>query len=365
MADGVALTLGGIRYRGWTTVRITRSIEAAAASFQLQLTDRWPGQGNRVPVKPSDACTVDAGGDQLVNGYVDNVRRQIEDGGHTISVRGRDRTADLVDSSADGPGEYRGLTLLQVARKIAEPHGISVRADAPVGDPFDTFKVQPGETGFDALESAARQRGLLLMSDTDGSLVFSRPGNERTGSALIEGRNILAGSSTLSHQDRYYRYIVRGQQPGSDNVQRTSVTEPEGKARDAALSNRSRLLLVVAEKAATPASAKQRAQWEAATRAARSVEVRITVQGWRQAGSDGLLWMPNFIVPVRAPTLDIDGDMLISGVTYKLDDNGTTADLHLTRADAFQPKPVVDDTEDDGNPGMVAGGSGFDPDWGT
>lgn len=353
MASEVELLVNGTVYSGWTDVTVRRSIEAVAGSYRLELTDRWPGQSEPWPLLPSDQCTVRDGDDTLISGYIDTIDGTLAGDDHSLGVSGRDRTADLVDSSADmTPGEWSGLTLLQVAQKIAEPYGITVRAEVDVGQPFSVFKLQPSETGFEAIEQAARQRGLLLVSDSEGNLVITRPGNRRTADALIQGENVLRARASASHQDRYARYVCLGQRPGDDNTFGEQAAGVRAEARDSAIGNRERTLVVIAEKGVSPAAAKNRAEWEAATRAARAATLSVIVQGWRQ--SDGSLWTPNRLVPVDIPALRAQGDLLISQVTYRYGQQGQLVELALARADAYKPQPVV------GDPsiyGATAGGS--------
>lgn len=363
MSVDVELLVDGSAYAGWTAVTVRRSIEAVAASYRLELTDRWPGETEPWPLRPSDECQVRESGDTLITGYIDSVNGTLAASEHTLAVRGRDRTADLVDSSAEvSPGEWSGLDLLQVARKIVSPYGIAVRAEVDVGEPFPVFKTQPGETGFEALEQAARQRGLLLVSDREGALVITRPGNQRAIDGLVQGQNVLRARASASHEQRYARYIVLGSRPGSDNTQREQAAGVRGEATDAVLSGRERTLVVIAEKGVSPAAAKNRAEWEATTRAARAATLRVTVQGWRQ--SDGSLWAPNRIVPVDVPALRAQGDMLISQVTYRLDQNGSRAQLALARADAYKPKPVVENEAPEELYGAATSLDEVDTNWG-
>jgi prophage tail gpP-like protein len=80
---------------------------------------------------------------------------------------------------------------------------------------------------------------------------------------------------------------------------------------------------------------------EATTRAARSGEVEIGVQGWQRL-DNGKLWLPNQLVTCKMPSLRVDGDLLISSINYKKSaQSGTTATMKLARPDAFMVETVV------------------------
>ena len=68
--------------------------------------------------------------------------------------------------------------------------------------------------------------------------------------------------------------------------------------------------------------------------------LNLTTDSWRD--SAGALWTPNTLVPLSLPALRLERAMwLISSVSYKLDENGTTADLTIMPPGAFQPQPIA------------------------
>jgi prophage tail gpP-like protein len=87
------------------------------------------------------------------------------------------------------------------------------------------------------------------------------------------------------------------------------------------------------------AVAEQRAIWEMNSRVGRSFQVRLTTDSWRD--SIGVLYAPNMLVGVYLPSLKLEPKMwLISDVTYKRDQNGTTADLVIMPPEAFYQEPI-------------------------
>ncbi len=89
--------------------------------------------------------------------------------------------------------------------------------------------------------------------------------------------------------------------------------------------------------------AKQRASWERSRRRGRAMQLHLTTDSWRD--STGELWTPNKLVPVYLPSLHVPSapvaQWIIGEVTYRLDENGTTADLVLMPPDAFLPQPIM------------------------
>ena len=335
----LTLLVGGREYGGWQEVSVTRSMEAVAGSFSVRVSERWAGQDTRWPIRPFDAVRVLMGGHRVVSGYVDSVRPAFDSGQHAVTITGRDKTGDLVDCSAvHSPGEWRGLDLVRLAGVLCKPFGVSVRAAVGVGAAFDVFKLQPGETAWEAIDRAARMRGVLVMSDGAGGLVITRAGQGRATTALVQGANILAASGEYQATERYSDYTVKGQHFGTDELNGEAAATVQATASDSGVP-RYRPLVVIAETAVALGGARDRAQWEATVRAARADRVTVTVQGWQQ--EDGSLWPVNALVNLRSSWLGIDGDMLITGVRYNLGGQGTTTELTLARPDAFTPEPIV------------------------
>jgi prophage tail gpP-like protein len=335
--------VNGKQYAGWKRASITRGIEAIAGSFELEVSDRWIGQDQPWPIAEEDECEVAVGRDVLITGYVDRCRTSYSSDEYTLGIQGRDRTGDLVDCSADlGKWEFKNIPLLTLAKRVAEPFGIAVSLQLGVIPPAPPakFSVDPGDTTFDVIDRACRLAGLLPVSDGRGGLVLTRSGSERVSTALIEGENILAAESEFDATNRFRTYRVLGQHKGTDDFSGTAAASVKGSAADENVRRSARVLLVRPEGNVTSEYARKRAEWEAIVRAARADAVTVTVQGWTQGNGD--LWPVNKVVIVRSPRIRVNGEMLISQVTYKVDDeSGTTTELTLRRPDAFKPQPTV------------------------
>jgi prophage tail gpP-like protein len=342
MDDSLTLIVGGERHGGWTDVEVALSLEQVAGGFAISLTEKWlDGSGGfKVrPVDPGAACRVELGGEVLIDGHVDTSSARFDRSGHTVLIQGRDRTADLVDSSAvHDPDEWRGETLEQIVRRLAAPFGVKVTAKADTGEPFEDpnpFKIQQGETAFDAIDRACRLRAVLAVPDGKGGLLLTRGDPEGEAEALIEGKNIEAVDRTLDNASRFSRYIVKGQSAGSDDFNGDDAAGPQAESTDSGIT-RDRPLMVMAEVAA--ADLQKRADWEANIRAARAESVRVTVAGWRQG--DGTVWRFNRTASVDVPSLGINATLLIVGTRFTKDpESGTHTTLLLMPKEAFQPAP--------------------------
>ena len=335
-SSGIAeLNIDSLYYGGWKTMHATRSIETMAGSFDLEVTERWPGQPKSSPIKPGQKCALFLNEKRLITGWVDVVSPDFDAETHTIRVSGRDKTCDLVDCSAiHKSGQWHNVKLDQIARDLAKPYGLEVVIESDVGTAFSSFNIQEGESVFECLDRAARMKALLLSSNPEGNLVITRAGKERLDVGLVEGRNIKAARAEFSWKERFSSYVIKGQgRLGADGD--TAHSAPSASVADAAIT-RHRPLIVLAEGHSHNATLRDRAEWERNIRRGRGARGSVTVQGWTRP--DGELWQPNILVPVTSPSLWLDNtEMLIVGCTYSLDPRqGTLTELAIARPDAFQ-----------------------------
>jgi prophage tail gpP-like protein len=321
----------------WTSVRVNRSLEQAASTFECMLSEQAPGRIMPELFLPGSPCTITLGLDVVLSGYIDTYAPEFAGDSHTVTISGRSRTADFVDASAVVPGgQFKNLTVLQIAQQLAAPFGIPVTATVDVGAAIPVVQVQQGETCHALVERLCRLQGLLVSDGPAGGLQLTRAGSDRAATALVQGLNIWSAHAELSFANRFSEYTVKGQRPGSDDAQPTDASEVTGSASDSIVS-RFRPYLLTAEAIVDPAGAQSRAEWEARRRAGQAVSAEISVAGWRQA--DGSLWQVNQLVPVYAPWLGLDQDLLVSQVEFTSDAHaGTVTTLTLVLPDAFLPE---------------------------
>jgi prophage tail gpP-like protein len=337
----IVLNVNGKAYAGWTSARVTRGIESIAGGFELTVSERWESGANPWPIYDGDACSVVINGTTVITGYVDRRRLSYSATEHSLSVSGRDKTGDIVDSSASAPWEYLKTATLTVVQRVAQQFGVTASysgAFTPGPSPA-RITVDPGDAAFDVIDRVCRLAGLLPVSDGAGKIVLMRPGSLRAVTALVEGENILAASADFDSSGRFRTYRVLGQHAGRDDHAGESVATVKGEATDENVTRTGRVLVIRPEGNVTTRSAKDRAEWEATVRAARGDTVSVTVQGWTQG--DGALWPVNALVTVQSPRLGVNGEMLITQVVYSVDEGGTTTQLTLRDPEAFRPEPTI------------------------
>lgn len=347
---GLHLIVNGRRYTGWKSIRVTRSMETIAGSFALEVSDRWGAQEEPWPILEEDACSVELDGQVVISGYIDSRDMSIGDSDLRLSYTGRDRAAALVDCAAVAEGAavtgkpasakwtYRNIDVLAFARELAAPFGVGVSLQAGlVLSKVAKLVVNPGDTAFEALSSAAARAGVLAISDTRGGIAITRAGPARAAS-LVQGVNVKSASVSYNASSRFRRYLIASQVPGTDEAS-GEATNVIAEAVDLGVRRADRVTLIRPDKGYNTADARRRADWEARTRAARAEQVTVTVQGWRQPGRLEL-WAINETTTAAIPRIGINGDLVISQVEFSIDDRGgRETQLSLVRPDAFEPEP--------------------------
>ena len=306
MSTGVvALMVNGRLYTGWETVEITRSIEQIAGSFRLTVSDQDH------PIREDDACEVRIDGETVITGFIDTVETEHDAGSHSITVSGRDAAGELVDCAIDGR-QFKDQTLLQIAESLSQPFGIHVVADVDIGAAFKDEKYENGQRIHDFLEQLARYRGVMLISDGQGSIRITRAATARAPASLVYGVNIKSGRASRSRMDRFSVYTVKSQSPdipGEQGASQQAVAEDAGMRR-------TRPTVIVSD---PQTDLTQRATWERNVRAGRAMPATHTVQGWHAAPH--ALWKPNTRTLVTDPKCRLDAaERLIVACTYRYND---------------------------------------------
>lgn len=337
MPDTITLQVDGLDYSGWTSISIRRSMETLCGQFNMTTVDRWSLNNQDWVIYPGKFCRINIGRDTILEGHIDSVNPSIQSSNHTISISGRDGTADLVDCSApDNPGTWNGLTLLQLAQSMASPFGINVVSEVGLGNKFTKWTVQSGESVFDSLSRAAQKRHVLLLSGSVGNLIITNTGEQLAFDRLVLGENVVSATGGYDFTNRFSDYTVKGQNRTVKDGWNKRTISIKGEASDEEVL-RHRPKLLRATGIATKTDAENQAAWEANVRAAKSFKATVEVVGFRQTNTE--LWEINRIVNADIPELLLYGSMLISAIEYRQSESGSLTTLELTRPDAYISEP--------------------------
>jgi prophage tail gpP-like protein len=343
----LAIEVSGVRYEGFVSAKVEARMDALSRSFEFEATS---DKGRPLPIRGGEACRIYADGDLVLTGFVEVVDASGSAEDHAISIKGRDRAADLVDSTLGILSDIRPpIDLKTIIRRVLKhlDLGLSVVDQASpekYNEAEDLAAPEPGKPAFEFLEALSRKRQVLLTSNEDGNVVIAKPSGTKTGASILHRvksneNNVLSYSVSYDATGRFRVYktlsqlnvvpllLAGGVDLGSIVSQGETKTVVDSSIR------RGRQLVNSSESMFSAAEGEKRSRWEANVRRARGRVYSATMDGFRD--QFGVLWRPNTRVRVLDDYAGIDGEMLVNSVTYSVSEQGSTSTLAMVERDAY------------------------------
>lgn len=344
----VELFVNGRIFGGWNSVSIKKSIKNLSATFSLGVTDNWSTQRTPWILAPGDECELKIDSIKIITGFVDSIENSVSASSRSITVQGRDKTADFIDCSYAGSEfKNKNISVSALARKLAAQFGLEVVNNNFGLEVVKNFTFSQGETCFEILDKAAKQYGYLITSNPDSQIVITRPSKIKSTTNIEQGVNLVSGSASFDFSNRFSTYIVKSQSNDFSNEPDLAAVISNFQIKQTSSDQtikRNRPFLFVSEGISNAIQARNRAQWEAKKRAADSSKFKVTVKGWKKA--DGTLWAPNELVRLKSNDLGVDDELLITSIEYNQSNSGTFCNMELERSDSYLPEPVVKEKDD-------------------
>lgn len=324
----ITVVANGQVYTGWERVKVTAGIQQASRSFSLETTEQI-GEWKFPPGTPIE---IFANGDLMIRGYVNAYQASGQHDAHRITIQGRAKGQDYIDSSAEHPShEFDNQSPLAAAQAL-DVYGIGVTADIPLAA-VPRMHVVPGESPFAFLERYLRPIGASMMGEPDGSIRITDASAARSHyGILMEGQNIKSFQVDLNDGSRHSRYIARGQGRSGTGAARLRTS---GSATDRGVRRR-RTRVLANETDSDQGRVRGRARHERDRAAGRSIRAAVQTQGFRDFA--GKLFSPNHLIYVHSPVLmHLCQTMLVEQVVFSQDNkSGSLCDLQLVDPRAYR-----------------------------
>jgi len=340
------LEVNGVAYSDFTSISVNRRLDALCAQFSFEAVRI----GNTpLPFKGGEACRILDEGDLILTGNIERLDVNYAVGSHNITLSGRDKTGDIVDSSLRAVGDFNPpITLKRCIQLAIRDIGASLSViDRSGVESFqsaaDMVAPEPGQGAFEFIEKLSRKRQVLLTSDGAANVVITRAASTRSTGALqnilgAADNNIVSGSISYDGTGRFRDYTFASSlnpialiKAGVTDL--VDIASQSGDVTDATI-RRGRQLVLQSESSLSSGNNRERALWEADLRKARGRLYSVTVHGFRTG--DGDLWAVNTVVPVVDDFAGINGDMLINEVTFNYSvDQGSTTAITLVPPNAY------------------------------
>lgn len=362
----ITIEVDGVEYEGFTNAEVEITLDTISGQFNATSTTL---NKKTFPFKIGQSCIVRVDNEQVITGFIENISVNYDAENHEIHISGRDKTCDVIDSSAPEKNEFQGdLSLKSIIEKILSNAGFSdIKVIDNVGNltNFTKSEISSAESGqriFEYLKSIAEKKQVFLTTDGKGNIVISRS----TGSG-IEGiltgldvepvyiitltsdpeeknSNILSGSVNYELQERFKTITIKSPEnvAGSVNIEaflnNTNSVDKKNFAIDSENIRPQRKLTIVSEKSYTQEQLKNRAEWEVNIRRIKSKTYSCIVQGHTRPDKNGI-WRPDQLVKINDVFCDISAILLINTVkfTQSLGDNqGSRTELSFIDKDAYK-----------------------------
>ncbi len=329
------LEVDGVQYTNFTEATVDIRLDALTNTFSF---DAVAPNGEPLPFKGGEECKVIVDGETQLTGFIEIVAVIYDGGDHTIRIQGRDKTADLLDSTIDTIDDLRGdnLTLKSVIEKVIDQLGLSIKViDQVTPKPFsateDIASPEPGDNAFAFIEKYARKRQVLLTSDSDGNIVIATNSGQDADGAVqhiigADDNNVIRSSFSFDTTGRFNAYKAASglnpvalNQAGDSDL--ASLVNQGGGVFDSAI-RKGRQLILISETPFGSNDCKERARWEADVRKARGLAYSASVSGFRVGVDSGDLWQINRIYQITDDFIGKVEPMLCNSVTFTIDLEG-------------------------------------------
>lgn len=351
------IEVDGIQYSGWTSASAKLRLDSVTNEFNFNATSK---DGKPLPFKGKEKCTVFVDGEKILTGHIEIVTIDGDAKKHDISITGRDRTGDIIDSKIGSVEDIRPIVSLKKIIQAAIKHiGSDVKVEQAKGLEIADFvksedlaAPEPGQPIWDFIESLARKRQVLLSSTPDGDVLITRSSGIEVDATLQHKindnkNNVLSYSVSYDTTGRYNVYRISSQLSPVALIHAGTVLNSKIVSQDKQVSDGDirigRQFVLVAENAG--ANPLDRAKWERNVRRSRGRVYGVTVHGFRN--QTGNLWAINELVQVVDEFADINSRMLVNTVQFTLSDtSGRNTTMSLIEKDAYNLE-VAEPTTDE------------------
>jgi prophage tail gpP-like protein len=333
------IIVNGQRFRDWESVQVHLAEGESNSTFKFSVSEGMPLARDfaSVRIRPGEHCTIMLAGQLAISGYVETRQVAYTATQHGVELSGVSKTKALADGAVmHETMEFKNKTFQQIADEIVKPFGIKfVPLTALPQKKIERLNVPVGQSAWTTLEELARDRGIILGSDTQGNLTGRKGGaGGGGGDMVIEGKNILEGSERWSlnggggPNTSVSQNINNDYRSGPDAAHVPSASADnkiKGHGTGAYAPNTQ-----IANRTGDKEDMKNLSENESERRGQEQLQVTIVVQGWLRPS--GGLWKPGQNVHVKSPMLIVDEPLKLVTADFTQDSkSGTRTKLELKR----------------------------------
>ena len=352
----ITILVNNKKFEGWESIQINKQLDTLCGTFSFIASNKSIYD---FPVSQNDPCKIFVNDEAVMSGYIEKFAIHYDSvgggGNHNITIGGRDKTADIADSTLGNnivlPTK---TTLTKIAALVLKNIGITdikVITDIEIEE-FNTnqnINAKIGTNAYEFIKEYALQRQVLVVTNSDGNLLFTRASTNPIATPLInikngKQNNILSADLMTDYTRRFHTYNFYGNGnisayaldwahpskiPTPKDVSNVSDTATDTDVRS------SRVLNKKLSKSTDQATIKNRAAWEERLRKINSFSY-VAMVPFLIAKKDGTIWQPNMLVDIHDDLCGINDKYLLNSVSYELSvQDGTLCTLGFVEKNAY------------------------------
>lgn len=337
----VEIYIDGSRFEFWESITITRSLDSID-SFSFSAPFDYAAPGFRdlfVPFTYKDIL-IYVGSDLVLKGIIISILPNLNFRSSTITVTGYSLPGVLNDCNmpyksdvaSGGRLEFLNVNILDIAKALSKPFGLSVNASVNVGAVFPTVKIKPTQKIYNFLSDLAKKRNLILSNNINGELIFLQSGETGIPVADLEvGKGVVTDISAAFNEQEYYSHIT-----GLTFVD-TDIPGGQYTEKNPFLLNRIRPITFTAKDTDT-ANIKTTVNAKTGRMFANMLTYSVSVASW--IDTNRKLWEPNTTISLLAPQVFVYNkyDFIVRSVEFTKDARSESAIIELIPPGGFSGK---------------------------
>ena len=349
-----------IEWEGFTSTSIKKDADSLSGTFNISLTP-YANKDKIIiaPIFTGNKIELYINDKPVINGYIDDVNISYTDISHSISISGRDKSMDLIDSSVvrnlsiNAPYSLNKM-VNAVLKNIGLENEIKVLNEVGNIQYEENFETERGANLWQSLNKYLQKKSIYATTDYNGNIVLFQGNRGDTNISLFNTldrpTNIKSANFTDSYKQRFNKISVISQSPSifsfgefaNQGGEKYSIKDNNIRA--------SRQLEFVPKVSLTSEECLDLAKFERNIRKIKGQTYSCVVQGFEQT-KNGKLWEPLYLVEVEDIFMDINDNLLIKSVEFTQDiEGGSLTTLGLVSKDAYtlvDPTAIQEKTKGD------------------
>ena len=123
MSDTIDIFIDGKPLVGFTDISVTRNLDSMAGQFSFSAATQ---ENIIIPIKVGQKCVIRVNDAHILDGFVEKTSISYSLDEHVITSEGRDKTADVVDSTIEKKSEFRGkVSFQEIIKTVLRDNGIT------------------------------------------------------------------------------------------------------------------------------------------------------------------------------------------------------------------------------------------------